>query len=134
MATLDLTRALIADLAKTIGLTELPQDESGGWHLSVGGTDDVYIYGGNDITFLVVMPIGPLPTRPSFALVNYLLRGNLFDSEYSPFQIATDENATLVQWGRLAVAEFDGAKLAKAIDNLTDRAIEIRKELGDTIA
>jgi hypothetical protein len=131
MATLDLTRALIAELAKTIGLAELPRDQTGGWHLTVGETDDVYIYGGDDITFLVVMPIGPLPTRPGFALVNYLLRGNLFDSEFAPFQIATDEDATLVQWGRLAVADFDGAKLAKAIDNLADRAIEVRKELGN---
>jgi hypothetical protein len=134
MATLERTRALIADLAKTIGLAEIPQDETGGWHLTVGEDGDVFIYGGDDELMLMVVPIGPLPTRPQFALVNFLLRGNMFDSEYAPFQIATDDSATLIQWGRLTVADYNGVTLAKIIDNLTDRAAEIRKEIGEEVA
>ena len=130
MATLEYTRPLIADLAKTIGLPEIPQDETGGWHLTIGGDNDVYIYGGDDELILVVMPIGPLPTQPTFALMNYLFRSNMFDSDMAPFQIATDESATLIQWGRLKVADLDGTLLAKIIDNLAERATEIQGELA----
>jgi hypothetical protein len=130
MATLDRTRALIADLAKTIGLPEIPQDENGGWHLTVGDDGDVFIYGGDDEQILMVVPIGPLPTRPQFALVNFLLRSNMFDSELAPFQIATDEEATIVQWGRLKISDMNGTNLAKVIDNLSDRATSLRKEIG----
>jgi hypothetical protein len=130
MATLDKTRALIAELAKTIGLEEIPQDATGGWHLTIGDDGDAYLYGGDDVHILIVVPIAPLPTRPQFALVNYLLRSNMFDSDMAPFQIATDESAELIQWGRLVIADFDGVTLAKVIDNVSARAAEIRKEIG----
>jgi hypothetical protein len=130
MATLDRTRALIADLAKVIGLPDIPQDETGGWHLTVGDDGDVYLFGGDDEQILMVVPIAPLPTRPQFALVNYLLRSNMFDSDMAPFQIATDESATLVQWGRLRIADIDGTTLAKIIDNVSARATSLRGEIG----
>ena len=130
MPTLEHTRALIADLAKVIGLPEIPQDETGGYHLTIGDDNDVYLYGGDDEQILIVVPIAPLPVKPQYALVNYMLRSNMFDSEMAPFQIATDDSATLIQWGRLKIADFDGTTLAKVIDNLADRATELKKEIG----
>ena len=130
MATLEHTRSLIADVAKTIGLPEIPQDETGGYHLTIGDDSDVYLYGGDDDVILIVMPIALLPVKPQYALVNFMLRSNMFDSDMAPFQIATDESGMLIQWGRLKIADFDGTTLAKVIDNLADRATEIRKEIG----
>jgi hypothetical protein len=130
MATLARTHALIDELAHTIGLDGLPPEPEGGWHLSIGEADDVYLYGGGeDDELIVVMPIAPLPSTPSFAAMQYLLRTNLFDSDASPFQIATDESAMVVQWGRLDIADLTGATLARIIDNLAERADTIRTHL-----
>ncbi len=132
MATLARTHALIDELARTIGLADLPPEPEGGWHLSIGESDDVYLYGGGeDDELIVVMPIAPLPSHPRFATVQYLLRANLFDSDSSPFQIATDESAMVVQWGRLDIVDLTGTMLAKIIDNLAVRADEIRTHLED---
>jgi hypothetical protein len=82
------------------------------------------------VRLLVVMPIAPLPTRPQFALVNFLLRGNMFDSDLAPFVIATDEEAMLIQWGRLEIGAIDGTTLAKVLDNLAARATSLRAEIA----
>ena len=129
MATLDQTRALIAELAGVIGLPDIPQDETGGFHLTIG-EEDIYIFGGDDEFILLVVPIGKLPEHPQYAVVNYLLHSNMFNSDFAPFVIATDDSGTLIQWGRLRIEDFDGQTLAKAIDNLADRAAKLRGELA----
>ena len=129
MATLDRTRALMAELATVIGLPELPQDPTGGYHLTIGETD-IFVYGGDDEFILVVVPIAPLPLNPDYALMSFLFHSNMFNSPVAPFVVATDEAGTLIQWGRLRIADFDGTTLARVIDNLADRAVEIRGEIG----
>ena len=129
MAALDHTRALMAELATVIGLPDLPQDATGGYQLTIGDTD-IFVYGGDDISILVVVPIAPLPENPEYALVSYLLHSNMFNSDIHPFVIATDDQGTLIQWAKLRIDEFNGTTLARAIDNVADRAEEIRKEIG----
>jgi hypothetical protein len=124
------TRALIADLAAAIGLPSLPPDENGGFRLTVGEGTDVFIYGGDDETILIVSPIGPLPQQPEYGLMFFLLRNNLFDSDSAPFQIAADEAGILVFWGRVDIADLTGATLSLLLDRIAQRVNEIRKEIG----
>ena len=129
MTALDRTRALIADLAGAIGLPSLPPDDTGGFHLTIGVTD-VYIYGGDDETILIVSPIAPLPLQPEYGLMIYLLRNNLFDSDTAPFQIAVDQSGVLVFWGRIGIADVTGATLAELLGKVAERTSEIRAEVA----
>jgi hypothetical protein len=129
MTTLERSCALIAELAEAIGLPEIPRDQTGGWHLTIGGTDDAYIFGGDDHRILLIVPIAPLPAEPRFSMMNLLLRSNMFDSDFMPFQIATDDEATIIQWGYLQISDTDGRALARIIDNLVARAGELRGSL-----
>ncbi len=130
MAALPHTRALIAELATAIGLAALPPDDSGGFHLMIGSTADIYLYGGDDATILIVAPIGPLPEAPEYGLVTYLLRSNLFDSDVAPFQVAVDDGGVLTFWGRVRIADVDGAALAGLVERVATRVGEIRAEIG----
>ena len=132
MTTLDRTRALMTELGSVIGLPDLPQDASGGYRLVVAGSTEVLIYGGDDVTILVVAPIAPLPVAPGYALVNYLFRINMFNADTMPFVTAVDEAGTLVFWGRIAIDDFDGTSLARLVDNVADKATELRKEVAQT--
>lgn len=133
MTALVRTRALIADLATAIGLPSLPPDDSGGFHLTIGKATDIFIYGGDDVTILIVAPVAPLPLEPEYGLVVYLLRNNLFDSDVAPFQIAVDDGGALIFWGRMTIADFNGASLAALIDRVATRVEEIRDEVaGDS--
>ena len=129
MAVLDHTRALITGLASAIGLPDLPPDETGGFHLQVGGTEDVFIYGGDDIDILVVVPVAPLPPAPGYALVTYLLHSNMFNADIAPFVIAADDAGGVILWGKLCIADLDGTALARIVDNLTERAATMRAAL-----
>jgi len=125
------TRALMAELAAAMGLAELPPDDSGGYHLTIGKKTDIFIYGGGgDETILVIAPVAPLPLEPEYGLVVYLLRNNLFDSDAAPFQIAVDDGGGLIFWGRLKIADFTGALLASVIDLVAERVEEIRAEIA----
>jgi hypothetical protein len=130
MPALDRTRALIADLAAAVGLPSLPADAAGGYHLTIGAGADVYVYGGDDETILVVAPVGPLPVHPEYGLAVWLLRKNLYDSDWAPFQIAVDDAGVLIFWGRLAIADLTGATLATVLDRVAALVGEIRVEVG----
>jgi hypothetical protein len=130
MAALDKTRLLIAKLAKQIGLKSLPSDDSGGYRLTIGASTEVFIYGGDDVTILVVAPVAPLPRDVEYGLAVYLLRGNLFDADTAPFQIAVDDGGVLIFWGRVRIADFDGATLATLLDRVAAKVEEIRGEVG----
>ena len=129
MTTLTNTRALYAELAKALGVASLPPDENGGVQLTVGDDITVVMYGQDDLTLLVVVPIAPLPRQPEFGVMAWLLRRNLYDSELAPFCIATDANATLVLWGRVPVPGLTGAALAGLIDAVAAEAVRIRDEV-----
>jgi len=129
MAAIETTAQLLADLAKVIGMKELVLDANKGCHLTIGDDNDAYLYDIGDARVLVVVPVAKLPLKPDYALVSYLFRSNLFDSEFTPFQIATDDDGMILQWARLNVADYDGTILAKAIDNLAARATKLRGEI-----
>lgn len=127
---LERTRELIAALATALGLPSLPQGDDGGWQLTVGGQTDVYLYGGDDVTILVIAAIAPLPQDVEYALMLWLLRRNLFDSDITPFVVAADEAGGLVLWGRLRIAEIDGATLASVIDRVAEQVETMRAEIN----
>lgn len=130
MAALERTRALMEATAAAIGLPGLPADDTGGYHLKIGAETDIFIYGGDDETILIVAPIGPLPRATDYALVVYLLQRNRFDADTAPFQIAADEVGTLIFWGRLRIADLDGALLAAVLDRVAQRVREIAAEVA----
>jgi Tir chaperone protein (CesT) family len=132
MTALTRTRALMADLAAALGLPALPQDDTGGFRLTVGEGTEILLYGGDDESLLIIAPIAPLPTEPSYGLVVYLLRSNLFDSDVAPFQIAVDDGGALIFWGRVRIAEMTGAALASLIDRVAERATLIAGEVADS--
>ena len=129
MTALTRTSALMTELAAAIGLPTLPRDDTGGFRLTVGADIEILIYGGDDETVLIVAPVAPLPMEPSYGLVLYLLRSNLFDSDVAPFQIAADDGGALVFWGRVRIAEMTGAALAALIDRVAARTTLIRGEV-----
>ena len=122
----------MADLAAALGLPTLPQDDTGGFRLTVGEKTEVLLYGGDDESLLIIAPIAPLPMEPSYGLVVYLLRSNLFDSDVAPFQIAVDDGGSLIFWGRIRIAEMTGAALASLIDRLAERVTLIAGEVADS--
>jgi hypothetical protein len=128
---LDRTRSLIAELATALGLEAIPPDAGGGYQLTVGGTTQVLIYGGNDQTVLIVAPLGPLPRRPGYGLVVYLLRNNMFNSDLVPFRIAIDEAGGLIVWGKARVEELTGGRLAGLIGVLAERVGAIRQAIEE---
>ena len=130
---LDRTNALMAELAKALGIAGLPPGD-GSWQLSVGDDADVFIQGGDDATILVVVPIAALPRELEYGLITYLLRRNMYDSPTAPFQVAVDDAGSLLFWGRLPTAELDGASLAAVIDGVAAAAAEMRPELLGTAA
>ncbi len=130
MPALEKTNALMNDFAKSVGLPPLPRDENGGFHLTVGERTDIYVYGGDDETILIIVPLAPLPEEPDYALMLYLFRANFFDSDAAPFVIGADESGVLVLWGHVAIGDFTGETLAQLIDSIAERAEEIRVELG----
>jgi hypothetical protein len=129
MTALVRTRALITELAAALDITALLPDDSGGFHLTIGTKTDVYLYGGDDETILVVAPVATLPLEPEYGLVIYLLRNNLFDSDMTPFQTACDDGGALILWGRLKITDLDGAVLAGVVDRLAERVETIRAEV-----
>jgi hypothetical protein len=131
---LDRTRALSADLAAALGLESIPAEADGGRRLTIGGTTTLLLYAEADETLLIVAPLGPLPRRPSYGLVVYLLRNNMFNSELSPFQVALDDAGGLTVWGRLRVAEFTGDRLAGLIGVLAVRIAAMRSEIEEESA
>jgi hypothetical protein len=129
MPSLDKTRALVADFAKAAGLGELPQDNNGGYHLTVGEGTDVFLYGGDDETLLVVTPVAALPADIGYGLALYLLRVNAIEAETAPFVIGADAQGDLVFWGRLRIADFTGDSLHSLIDAVAARAQAFRAEV-----
>jgi Tir chaperone protein (CesT) family len=129
MTTLARTRAVYAELATELGLTSLPKGDDGGVRLDVGDGVTVAMYGEDDSTLLVVVPIAPLPRRPEYRMMAWLLRRNHHDSELPPFCIATDAAGMLVLWGRIPVPGLSGAALAGMLDAVATEAVRIRVEV-----
>ena len=64
--------------------------------------------------------------------MSWLLRNNLFDAATAPFVTAVDDDGALVFWGRLRIADIDGATLATVIDRVAEHVEMMRAEIGGT--
>jgi hypothetical protein len=123
------TAALLVELAQALGEVPIASDSNHGHHLTVGDSD-VFLYGGDETQLLLVLPVGLLPVKPSYALTAALLHNNMFDSEWAPFVLATDAHSMILLWGRLQLADLDGQKLGAILETLAGRVAELRTELG----
>jgi Tir chaperone protein (CesT) family len=123
------TLALFAELAKELGLPELEPDASGGVQLTVGGQNAVYLWGQSDGFVLIAAPAAALPKEPDYAVVQWLLHRNFYDSKLAPFRIATDAGGTIVLWGRVPVDGLTGKALAGLVDAVAGEARVIRDEV-----
>ena len=128
---LEHTRALYADLAKTLGAAALPPDANGGIQLTIGEDTNVILFGENDVTLLVVAPVAALPRQPEYGVMLWLLRRNLYDSDMAPFQVACDEGGNLILWGRVPVEGMTGTALAGLLDAVAIESRRIRGEVED---
>ena len=126
---LERTRELYAELAAALGLPELPPDENGGVQLDVGEDMTVILYGENDATLLVVVPIMQLPSDVSPGVTLWLLRRNFYDSGIAPFALACDTAGTLVLWGRVPMAGLTGERLAGLLDAVAAEARTVKGEV-----
>jgi hypothetical protein len=125
----DRSRALYAELAAALGVTELPADNDGGVQLTIGADTTVALFAEQDRTLLIVVPLAPLPRQTGYALAFWLLRQNLYISDLAPFTLACDAAGTLVLWGRVPLAELTGTSLATLIDAVANEARRIRAEV-----
>lgn len=123
------THALYADLARTLGVTELVPDAHGGIELSVGSDATVVLYGTNDVDLLVVAPVAALPSEPGYALASWLLKRNFYDSDLLPFRLACDKQSNVILWGRVPLEGQTGERLSGLINVVATQAGRIRTEM-----
>jgi hypothetical protein len=128
---LEQTRALFADLATALAIPALMPDANGGIQLSIGADNNVILFGENDITLLVVVPVAAVPKTPDYGTVTWLLGRNFYTSDLAPFRIACDESGTLVIWGRIPVEGLTGTQLAAVIDAVAAEAGRIREAVAE---
>lgn len=124
--------ALYADLAQALGLPAFEPDAAGGVQLTVGSepaASTVYLWGQSDGFLLIAAPAAPLPRQPDYAVVQWLLHRNFYDSKLAPFRIATDAGGTIVLWGRVPVEGLTGTALAGLVDAVAGEARRIREEV-----
>lgn len=124
------TQALYDDLAKTLGVAELPADESGSVELTIGEDTPVILFAEDAYTLMLVAPVVPLPAEPDYGVMLWLMRRNFHDSPLAPFRVACDAAGTVVIWGRVPIDSMDGAGLAALLDALGEESRKVRDELG----
>jgi Tir chaperone protein (CesT) family len=125
------TRALMAEMATAANLPGLPPSDDGGFEITIGEDTSVLIYGENDETLLVVAPVQKLPPAPGYALTAWLLSQNMINSGLEPFRIALDAGSTLVLWGRLALGDLTGERLAGLLGPLSERVKDVRDAVAE---
>ena len=121
-------KALYAQLAKSLGVAELPADANGIVHLTVGEDGSVVLVPEDAYTLMLMAPVGDLPDGADRGTLLWLMRRNFHDSPLAPFRIGCDKAGTLVVWGRLPMEGLSGEQLAGLIDAVTAEASLIREE------
>lgn len=129
MPAFERTRALYDDLARALGAEAFTPDDNGGIELTVGEDITLVLFAQDDNEVLAVVPLAPLPPDADFALANWLLRSNLYDSDLEPFRVATDADANVLLWGRVPLEGMNGERMAGLIDAVAAAARELRAEL-----
>ncbi len=126
----DSVRALYAELAQALGVTELPADDAGGLQLMVGESASIVIFAEAADTLLVAAPVMALPAAVDYGRALWLLQRNYYASPIAPFRVSCDANGNLVVWSRVPVAGMTGEALAKLIDALGAEVGVIREEVA----
>ncbi|TDP71535.1 type III secretion system chaperone [Roseateles toxinivorans] len=124
------TETLYADLAKTLGVAELPADASGSLELTIGDDSTVILFAEDEYSLMLVAPVMPLPANLDYGLVLWLMRRNFYDSPLAPFRVSCDAAGTLVLWGRVPIEGMSGAALGSLIEALAAQSNLVREELG----
>jgi len=123
-------KALYAQLAKTLGVADLPADANGIVHLTVGEEGRVVLVPEDAYTLMLMAPVGALPDGADRGTLLWLMRRNFHDSPLAPFRIGCDKAGTLVVWGRMPMEGLSGEQLAGLIDAVTTEAALIREEVA----
>ena len=123
-------KALYAQLAKTLGVADLPADANGIVHLTVGEEGRVVLVPEDAYTLMLMAPVGALPDGADRGTLLWLMRRNFHDSPLAPFRIGCDKAGTLVVWGRMPTEGLSGEQLAGLIDAVTAEAALIREEVA----
>jgi hypothetical protein len=121
-------RTLYDQLAKALGVAEVPADANGIVHLAVGDDGRVVIVAEDAHTLMLIAPVGALPDGTDRGTLLWLMRRNFHDSPLAPFRVGCDKNGTLVVWGRMPIDGLSGEQLAGLIDAVTAEAALIREE------
>ncbi|MBC7942165.1 MAG: type III secretion system chaperone [Chitinophagaceae bacterium] len=123
------TSALIAELARCLGVDTLPEANDGAIALAVGDDVTVRLY---PLTtdLMAVVPLAPLPAQPDPARMTRLLASNHFNAPLAPFVVAADVQANLVLWGRVPMAGITGEQLAGLLGRLGGEARRLREVIG----
>src|SRR5689334_22048900 len=94
-------KTLYAQLAKALGLAEIPIDANGIARLNVGDDGAVVIVPEDAYTLMLMAPVGAVPDGTDGGTLLWLMRRNFHDSPLAPFRIGADRNGTMVVWGRM---------------------------------
>ena len=123
-------KTLFAQLAKTLGVADVPADANGIVHLDVGDDGHVVVIPEDAYTLMLMAPVGTLPDGADRGTLLWLMRRNFHDSPLAPFRIGCDKAGTLVVWGRMPMEGLSGEQLAGLIDAVTAEAALIREEVA----
>jgi hypothetical protein len=123
-------KALFTQLAKALGVPEVPADANGIVHLTVGEDGRVVLVPEDAYTLMLMAPVGELPDGADRGTLLWLMRRNFHDSPLAPFRIGCDKAGTLVVWGRMPMEGLSGEQLAGLIDAVTAEAALIREEVA----
>ena len=124
------TASLYADLAKHLGVSELPADEAGSVELTIGADTTVMLFAEDEHSLMLAAPVMPLPSGLDYGLTLWLLRRNFHDSPLAPFRVACDAAGIIVLWGRVPIDGMSGGALASLIEALAAESELVREELG----
>ncbi len=123
-------KALYTQLAKALGVAEVPADANGIVQLTVGEDGRVVLVPEDAYTLMLMAPVGELPDGADRGTLLWLMRRNFHDSPLAPFRIGCDKAGTLVVWGRMPMEGLSGEQLAGLIDAVTAEAALIREEVA----
>lgn len=121
-------KTLYAQLARALGVADVPADANGIVHLQVGDDGQVVIVPEDAHTLMLMAPAGALPDGTDRGTLLWLMRRNFHDSPLAPFRIGCDKAGTLVVWGRMPIDGLTGEQLAALIDAVSAAAALIREE------
>lgn len=127
-------KKLYDELAKALGVPEVPADDKGIVQLALGEGEEegtVVLVPEDAYTLMLMAPIGPLPKAGvDGGTLLWLMRRNFHDSPLAPFRIGSDKAGTLVIWGRMPIDGMTGSELAGLLQAVVAEAANVREEVA----